>query len=71
MLTVPAEIGGYMGLCLGASILTWFELGELVWDYCAKAPSRKQTSVVDSGDNAGDNEHGLKDPAGQKMPPVD
>ena len=56
-----------MGLCLGASILTWFELAELVWDYCAKTPSRKQSSVADSGDN----KYGLKDPAGQKMPPVD
>ena len=31
-----AEIGGYMGLCLGASILTVFELWELLLDYCTR-----------------------------------
>ena len=36
MSCVSAEIGGYMGLCLGASILTICELVEFIFDYCAK-----------------------------------
>ena len=39
---VAASIGGYMGLCLGASILTLFELFELVLDYCAQCHHKKK-----------------------------
>ena len=41
-----------MGLCLGASILTVFELCELFWDYCARCcdsedKKKKSTKVSD------------------------
>ena len=48
---VSAEIGGYMGLCLGASILTVCEFFEFIFDYCAKRRnnhrSRNMTKVTD------------------------
>ena len=49
---LSAEIGGYMGLCLGASILTVFELAELFWDYCSRwkkntGKRRSNTQVQD------------------------
>ena len=30
-----------MGLCLGASLLTVFELLELFWDYCAQGHQKR------------------------------